>query len=98
PATFTLSLHDALPISHRQDLRLPLVDHRDADLVGHGVDDRSLLTVEKADHLEAGLRLAVFPGLRGLDAEDPTRFVIDDDVPVHRSEEHTSELQSLAYL
>src|SRR5205823_9605605 len=42
-----------------------------------------LLAVEQADDLEAGLRFAMFPRLRGLDAEDPTRFLVHDDVAVH---------------
>src|SRR5438132_5878814 len=68
---------------HRKDLGLPLVDHRNTDLVGDGMDDRSLLTVEEADHFESGFRFAVFPWLRHLDADDPARFVVDDHVPVH---------------
>src|SRR5712692_9864668 len=67
---------------HGQDLGLPLVDHRDPDLVGHRVDDRTLLSVEQPDDLESGLRFAVFPRLRHLNADDPARFVVDDDVSV----------------
>src|SRR2546425_8840541 len=52
---YTLSLHDALPISQQQELAVALVE-----FIGRVVDDR--------------------------------------DLGIARSEEHTSELQSLAYL
>src|SRR5437899_8943053 len=47
------------------------------------MDDRPLLAVEQADGLEPRLRFAVFPGLRRLDRDDPARFIVDDDVPIH---------------
>jgi len=63
-------------------LGLPFVDHRNSDLMSHRVDDRTLLPVEETDHLEPRLRFAMFSRLRSLDAEDPTRFLVDDDVSV----------------
>src|SRR3989441_4231985 len=67
---YTLSLHDALPISVEREHR-----RRRAELGAH-VADRPL--AGRADRLGAGAE------------------VLDD--LVGRSEEHTSELQSLAYL
>src|SRR2546425_1213102 len=67
----------------REDLGLPLVDDRDSDLVRHRMHDRPLLPVEQTDRLEPRLRFAVFPRLRGLDRDDATRLIVDDDVPVH---------------
>src|SRR5205823_12131614 len=68
---YTLSLHDALPISH--------VDHRQA-----AVDGGTRLGVVLAAHVANDHEIG-----RGIEV---------GGVEAARSEEHTSELQSLAYL
>src|SRR5205823_8282449 len=92
---FPLSLHDALPISHRGAHRFAgQVVAGDADVVERGQ------LAEEADVLERPRHAQVRDGVR----REPARVAAhDDDVPIAgrvdaRSEEHTSELQSLAYL
>src|SRR5205823_15128127 len=94
PETYTLSLHDALPIYPVErrdefDLRLarqPLRFGRVAGPVHH--DRAAVVHVRRvADALD---RVAEVPDLRCLGPRCSLTAV--------RSEEHTSELQSLAYL
>src|SRR5687767_15579514 len=78
----TLSLHDALPIYRRLE-RHALVERPRHVRVRHVPHRRRV----DADGVQVGLHVA------GAEVDHP--------VPVHRpgrSEEHTSELQSLAYL
>src|SRR5205823_11090614 len=69
--TYTLSLHDALPISHQRHQRRH-VDHRSA--------------TRRDERRDA------------VPAAQPHALQVDGHDAVPRSEEHTSELQSLAYL
>src|SRR5687767_15778356 len=82
----TLSLHDALPIYEG-------VLDVDQDAAG-GVNVRQLLDDQDGVE-ERGAGAAEL--LRHLDAHDPELEEAPDQV-FGRSEEHTSELQSLAYL
>src|SRR5205823_14947489 len=85
PQIYTLSLHDALPILKRDLDRVvaPL-------LIVHATED-DMASLENARFLEE--RVA---------SNDVETFFVDDTYHVltldKRSEEHTSELQSLAYL
>src|SRR5205823_13611452 len=86
PATteiYTLSLHDALPIYERGVHALDLSAHLDR------VARRQLRPRIIRDLLDGGGHAAEIASLHvGVDVEGR----------LHRSEEHTSELQSLAYL
>src|SRR5205823_10989543 len=97
PSTETspLSLHDALPIllvdrDHRHDQAVlgemaPIAQHFVADLAGPGIVDQHA----------ADRRLAGDASARRVEDDDIAVFSQED---LGRSEEHTSELQSLAYL
>src|SRR5205823_14108564 len=91
--TYTLSLHDALPI-FRHDLALIHLDvgdgvaqeRDDGDAAGGAQDDALAGAVDEpaSQNVDAALFRSLFPREAAL---------------LHqRSEEHTSELQSLAYL
>src|SRR3712207_7355544 len=73
---YTLSLHDALPISVR------------------------ILRDNGAKDIYIGATHAVFapPAMERLAACPFTKLAVTDTIPVGRSEEHTSELQSRQYL
>src|SRR5687767_15365162 len=78
PATtdsYTLSLHDALPI------------------LTNKAGEQLIVTIEAVEH-DYSQELGIDPGLQkdGVEAE------LQRLLALHRSEEHTSELQSLAYL
>src|SRR5205823_13701559 len=77
PAIYTLSLHDALPISRSAggSRRLLL---------------RSGCSKTRSRHLPSGRTLACRRCL--------PLYLLSATAPIARSEEHTSELQSLAYL
>src|SRR5205823_12370392 len=79
PEISTLSLHDALPISHEGYQRRPVHE-------GRGVGDRGEHAELRGAERRAGGERDVAP---------PDVLALVADV---RSEEHTSELQSLAYL
>src|SRR5690606_39578596 len=79
--TYTLSLHDALPIS--------LIDLQEGFLIQHLIDFRSILNFFRAiGELEGALSFLPMQGARG-DRTDDGGLGIPS-----RSEEHTSELQS----
>src|SRR5207253_7641924 len=83
---YTLSLHDALPISHEQpgdDDRRPV--RRDAMLL------------DKLHHDDVRPRLAGL-GVAGPLAAHRHRLLVRGDLDLERSEEHTSELQSRGHL
>src|SRR5205814_8835468 len=83
PITYTLSLHDALPISVAPDR--PAVPGADAaDLAAQDAQVLGALGRLEPDQL--------------LDAHDVAGVVEDGRDIVQRSEEHTSELQSLRHL
>src|SRR5205823_12089528 len=80
---YTLSLHDALPIYNLKLLATLITSGR---LTGHGVDAKlHLYTVVKQEQKREW-------------GWDHPNIVIHSWVGQARSEEHTSELQSLAYL
>src|SRR5205823_13000781 len=92
----TLSLHDALPICETRQSRQRQVDLRGGSpgpvIVRPPTQDRS--DVDGID--EASKRR---PGIEARNDASPTYLLAGrKDNPVGRSEEHTSELQSLAYL
>src|SRR5205814_9905921 len=90
PATYTPSLHDALPILQRTELEAA----RDA-----GID--ALVTVYHADHRElcAHERDWPFQVVNALEIVGASMGLHHDDQYKRlRSEEHTSELQSLRHL
>src|SRR5205823_12955789 len=95
PALSTLSLHDALPISATVTL---------ADLDGTRSAAPDVAAAAHAPFARAlAIRLLAAAGDRRLAAEleaQPTTSTLGDVVAMldTRSEEHTSELQSLAYL
>src|SRR5205823_14587439 len=90
PDIYTLSLHDALPI---------LVANRHDD-AGYGTAVLSLFaTAMQCGLLGALLTLASVPWYAAYPAIDDQQIAgLVMWVPAGRSEEHTSELQSLAYL
>src|SRR5207248_4903789 len=86
-AIYTLSLHDALPISHREDhaaLALPR-DLRPPAHGGRAQHDHHPRRGQPARPDLAVLGADCAPHLHRLGQDDPARV---------RSEEHTSELQS----
>src|SRR5205814_9452797 len=87
PAICTLSLHDALPISSA-----PRLQPVSADLCGgNGIARRAGGAPAKPVPAGGGVRLVRGPAAdRGAES--------DADPPHPRSEEHTSELQSLRHL
>ena len=69
-----------LQLSERDDLSLSLSDERDLDLVFYRVHDAPL---EPSNTPTASIRAFASPvlaGFRGLDAEDATRFFVDEHV------------------
>src|SRR5205823_15106825 len=93
PELSTLSLHDALPISAKPDKRLfgVLPNYRtvDASIPFSPLMARQKLSIARHDSFDwptFGLAAVLTLAMPG------------KDVPKSRSEEHTSELQSLAYL
>src|SRR5205823_7773905 len=92
PDIYTLSLHDALPISDRG---LPALATDDLAVHAHGTADRRPRRPDRdgrrlAADADPGDPVRVQADLRGRHRHPPRRDL--------RSEEHTSELQSLAYL
>src|SRR5205823_7882297 len=93
PAIYSLSLHDALPICER----------RAVDGVSRGGQSGAPLRVAIEDHDRVGQRLRVLrcdveDGVV-VEAQAQRRPIGGDHGQTQgRSEEHTSELQSLAYL
>src|SRR5205823_10487446 len=89
---YTLSLHDALPISVTlQDLapeRISPAIKRASELYGKRL---------KQPHLVQAAMDRLVPDVKG-DGVAKADLVIEAIVENARSEEHTSELQSLAYL
>src|SRR5205823_8360896 len=95
PATSTLSLHDALPIfeieepaARRGDVAAVdqprHIPDPDEPTPGARADERSQLHLVEHERQHVAARARV--------------FVDQHDLGAERSEEHTSELQSLAYL
>src|SRR5205823_14846831 len=82
---YTLSLHDALPIFHARRIKIDAPD-------GGKID----VTAELPPHFAESLAMLGFSPLAGdsLPLEQPKA----SPAAKERSEEHTSELQSLAYL
>src|SRR5205823_9690384 len=78
---YTLSLHDALPISQRSELSSKPASR----LSCHPPTSKSTSLVNRNELPHHDLRARA-------------RAVVDQLDVFHRSEEHTSELQSLAYL
>src|SRR5690606_41864518 len=76
---YTLSLHDALPISRRRPRELPGIGSRALPIFGSGVSPSTGRVI--------GMERTPFPYSGPLEADEVTGR---DD----RSEEHTSELQS----
>src|SRR5205823_14789592 len=95
---YSLSLHDALPISKATTQILTL--NANADLIGGTVGDKFTLRFSRlsADPLPPGLVDALKAVAEGGSATfaDQVPFLVRQ--VSFRSEEHTSELQSLAYL
>src|SRR5205814_7852750 len=94
PATYTLSLHDALPICHRDQSRA----RRHRDWCAH-MDWREqirgrLVDVRRDSRRYTALRIA----RRAVEPLDGTVWRRWRDAGRQRSEEHTSELQSLRHL
>src|SRR5205823_11868485 len=91
---YTLSLHDALPI-YAQHGQVAAADAQRRPRIGSDAHP-ALAGVVRAEHAKSGRRgiIAGLAGARG-GIEALRRAGRDRDV---RSEEHTSELQSLAYL
>src|SRR5687767_15627709 len=90
PEIYTLSLHDALPIL----MPSPVVELNRAVAIGMAFGPQAAIDIVNALRAERALdRYHLLPSVRGdllekLGRRDEAR----------RSEEHTSELQSLAYL
>src|SRR5690606_41692574 len=76
--SYTLSLHDALPISPAHGVAAPL---------SACVADRLPPAAYRGARLDSSGRLEPLPGLGDL-------LPRGEDLDLHRSEEHTSELQS----
>src|SRR5205823_14570797 len=94
-SSWTLSLHDALPIYAAKQLggRLVVAINSDESVRALKGDGRPLMPAEERAEIVAALAdvdaVVIFPEL-------DVRNIIREIRP--RSEEHTSELQSLAYL
>src|SRR3546814_19737361 len=94
--TYTLLPYTTRFRSHRRrrrrDQHPDLDRHGDPHCAAQPLDDRSNLPefVDAADHRDHDL---AFPG--GFDAEDRAKLRFEEVGPRERSEEHTSELQSL---
>src|SRR5205823_13004288 len=86
---YTLSLHDALPIYLGPDLRRDVLGILDV-LVVHERNESILLDAGVGGEQQADLDRAALERSDGLRPPHVQRL--------ERSEEHTSELQSLAYL
>src|SRR5439155_7739255 len=91
-ATYTLSLHDALPISHRGDFQIcrqpSRVDPAAFDAGHHAVSAHVVQSI--------GVELARHDGVIKV-AGISSRYHISNLIS-ERSEEHTSELQSRGHL
>src|SRR5207249_11494768 len=83
-ATYTLSLHDALPISEPKLVRVP---------IGKGVDAVNLSASTENDHLPLRY-LDTFVKNDGTWLFAERKLYVDWTETRPRSEEHTSELQS----
>src|SRR5205823_10066383 len=87
---YTLSLHDALPISAKRRSKI-VYELRD---VFHQLRDET--TLEFGEHVEPNELVDL---LQSIQCDFKSGWTIDlIDWIAKRSEEHTSELQSLAYL
>src|SRR5205823_14711415 len=86
PGLYTLSLHDALPISH---------DATGGDLPQLRRPGRVPLVERCTDRVPV---LSLDPGAPGRRPQEGRHGCGSAAVELARSEEHTSELQSLAYL
>src|SRR5205823_13832634 len=97
PPLSTLSLHDALPISHELDAPRLGVDLDDGDVGAERIRRLALVEVELGPQalLEVGRASSRVAGCHGQLRPRQCRGGGAGDA---RSEEHTSELQSLAYL
>src|SRR5205814_10693433 len=96
PRPPSLSLHDALPISCGVELRGGANDVAGLDYL----DPRHLVTTVDGAVLGGGSRFgeeAIYGVMRWLE-ERGVGFAAGPTVVPHRSEEHTSELQSLRHL
>src|SRR5205823_12207255 len=89
PALYTLSLHDALPISAQRDAH-ELAPHR----LGDALAQRRLAYSGRPHEAENRALHLLHHRLHGEVLEDALLRLLQ----AVRSEEHTSELQSLAYL
>src|SRR5205823_10647214 len=95
PDIYTISLHDALPIWYGLKF-----SSKDQFLYASGGNDNRILKYSTANN-KLKLVDSVVLGLPWPTKIDPAGFDIDEArqlLYVVRSEEHTSELQSLAYL
>src|SRR5205823_12494072 len=89
PPIYPLSLHDALPISPQPNFTLSASPS--SVTVTRGSSGNSTITITPANGFNSSVSLAASGLPSGVTASfSPT--------PATRSEEHTSELQSLAYL
>src|SRR5205823_8623581 len=98
PCTYTLSLHDALPISGKRHAARAILA---ADQPGPEGEHQRIAGLDRQFDLTVHRRIPGVGALRRLDAEGLAAGnlrIIDDRHGCARSEEHTSELQSLAYL
>src|SRR5205823_15114104 len=89
---YTLSLHDALPISQGSGVTLAI----DLSRLPLLPDIEALVQRRHLTRASATNREYVAEGLQVEGKPDPVRLEVFFDA--QRSEEHTSELQSLAYL
>src|SRR5207253_10672627 len=97
PASYTLSLHDALPISGDEAQQDGLrVGRRDRARRETNARQRSARRGTEGDHPGDPNRVSG----RGLDDEDALNggVTVDRARDAYRSEEHTSELQSRGHL
>src|SRR5205823_14944784 len=88
---YTLSLHDALPISDGATIEVR--DPHDGSLLTSVAEAREV-DVDRA----VAAATAAFGTWRDHSAEQRGRLLLKLADAIERSEEHTSELQSLAYL
>src|SRR5205814_9159151 len=91
PATYTLSLHDALPIS-----RLQAAQGVEQFLRVARVQSQGRLVENVADAEQTAAEVRRQTGALGFAAGEGRRRAVEREIA--RSEEHTSELQSLRHL
>src|SRR5205823_13598960 len=87
--TYTLSLHDALPIFHESFVQKAIARGGGTRAHGFRIEADAVLVERLRRHAVMILRQQVGDGPAEVPEKTVARF---------RSEEHTSELQSLAYL